>query len=178
MAETHLAYAECFPQVMRALTSRGLLVGAYAPDGKPNLMTIGWAMLGAVWGRPMWTVLVRPSRYTYRCIEAHAAFTVSVPAADMAEACRVCGSVSGRDADKFDLCGLTVRPGGAVDAPGAAECPLVYECKVVHTGDVLEQRLAREIVDSAYAGGDFHRVYFGEIVAVHAAADAAARLRG
>jgi flavin reductase (DIM6/NTAB) family NADH-FMN oxidoreductase RutF len=173
MTKQSMPYTRHFGEVMNVLTSRGLLVGAYDAAGKPNLMTIGWGALGTVWGKPLWIVLVRPSRHTYKCIESHGCFTVNVPSAAMEEVCALCGSKSGREIDKFAACGLTAEKAAAVDAPAAAECPIVYECRVVHSGDVLERRLASEILRDAYAGGDFHRVYFGEIMAARAEPDAA-----
>jgi hypothetical protein len=53
---------------------------------------------------------------------------------------------------------------------------MVYECRVVHTNDVLSPRLAEEIRSTAYAGGDFHRIFWGEVLATRAAPDAAALL--
>jgi flavin reductase (DIM6/NTAB) family NADH-FMN oxidoreductase RutF len=173
MAKNKMAYTEYYADVVKVLTSRGLLLGAYDAAGKANLMTIGWGALGAVWGKPLWVVLVRPSRYTYKCIEAGGCFTVNVPSAAMAEACEVCGSQSGRTIDKFAVCRLTAERATTVQAPAVVECPIVYECKVVHSNDVLEQRLVREIVDGAYPGGDFHRVYWGEILAAQAEPKAA-----
>lgn len=165
-----------FPAVMEALTSRGLLLGVYDPQGKANLMTIGWGTLGSVWGKPLWVVLVRPSRYTYRCIEQMQCFTVNVPTGAIAPACAVCGSKSGRDIDKFAVCGLTPERATAIQAPAVAECPIVYECRVVHYNDVLEPHLAAEITADAYEGGDFHRVYWGEILAARAEPNAAKAL--
>jgi flavin reductase (DIM6/NTAB) family NADH-FMN oxidoreductase RutF len=177
MAKKTMAPTDYFADVMKVLTSRGLLVGSFDAHGKANLMTIGWGVLGEVWGKPLWVVLVRPSRYTYKCIESTGCFTVNVPSARMDEACNVCGTQSGRTIDKFAVCRLTAELAGTVRAPAVAECPIVYECKVVHSGDVLSERLAPEIVDGAYAGGDFHRVYWGEILAARAEPDAA-RLLG
>ena len=78
---------------------------------------IGWGSLGSIWGVPLWTVLVRPSRHTYACIEHSGCFTVNVPTSALAEACAVCGSKSGRDLDKFAACDLTAERGQAVCGP-------------------------------------------------------------
>jgi len=178
MAKKDCGYADHFQAATRALVSRGLLLGSYDARGKANLMTIGWGLVGSVWGKPLWTVLVRPSRYTYECIEASGCFTVNVPAADLAEACGLCGTRSGRDTDKWAACRLTAERGRKVNAPVVAECPVVYECRVVHSNDILPPRLADEILAKAYPGGDFHRVYWGEILAAYADPDADRRLGG
>ena len=44
------------------------------------------------------------------------------------------------------------------------------------SNDVVSGALVQAILDDAYAQGDFHRVYFGEIVAAYADQDAAHRL--
>jgi flavin reductase (DIM6/NTAB) family NADH-FMN oxidoreductase RutF len=177
MARKKIHYSEYYKEVMAALTSHGLLLGSYDAAGKPNAMTIGWGSLGAVWGIPVWTVLVRPSRYSYRCIEHSGCFTVNVPTAAMGMACATCGSISGAQADKFAQTGLTAEKAGHVLAPTIAQCPIVYECRVVHSNDVLPDRLADEILAGPYVNGDFHRVYWGKILAAYAAPDAAQLLK-
>ena len=176
MADSSVPHPELYTDVMRAMTGRGLLLGSYDAAGRANLMTIGWGTLGNVWGIPVWTVLVRPSRYTYQCIEHSACFTVNVPCEDLGMACAICGSRSGRDADKLAQAGLTAVKGGHVLAPVVKECPLVYECQVVHSTDVLPEKLTGEILSGAYMDGDYHRIYFGKILGVHVSADAAPRL--
>ena len=96
---------------------------------------------------------------------------------DMSEAVAYCGTVSGRSQDKFADLQLTPTPGREVNAPTIEECVLHYECRTLHRNDMVPDALVQEIRDSAYAGGDYHRVYFGEIVATYADEDAAGRLR-
>ena len=177
MVNTLLRYTDHFDAVMKALTGRGLLLGAYDPTAQANFMTIGWGSIGSIWGLPMWTVLVRPSRYTYRCIEHGGCFTVCVPTPAMAPACAICGAKSGRDVDKAKECGLTVRRAERIPAPDIAECPIAYQCQVVHSNDVVPSRLVGEILSGAYANEDYHRIYFGKIVAVRIDPDAAQKLR-
>ena len=176
MAKQRIAYTDHFAAVMNTLTSSGVLVGAYDAAGKGNLMTIGWGAIGSIWGLPAWIILVRPSRYTYRCIEHSGCFTVNVPTADMHMACAVCGSTSGRTRDKFADCKLTDEKAQTVLAPAVAEAAIIYECQVVHRNDVQPERLDGEIISGAYTAGDFHRVYYGKILAVRAEADAGGRL--
>ena len=39
----------------------------------------------------------------------------------------------------------------------------------MHFNDLIPENLAPEIVGSAYPKGDFHRLYFGEVLLSHAA---------
>ena len=52
-----------------------------------------------------------------------------------------------------------------------------YECIVVHKNDVQPQFLVKEIAETAYPQGNFHRVYFGEIVATYADLDKVGQLK-
>jgi len=173
MAREEIHFIAHYGLVMEALMSRGLLLASYDAGGKPNVMTIGWGTLGEIWGLPLWVVLVRPSRYTYGCINASGAFSVNVPTADMHDVCMKCGTTSGRDVDKFAEYGLTAEKSPNANAPVIAECPITYECQVVHSNDVIPANLAEEVMASAYSQGDFHRVYFGKAVAIKAAPEAA-----
>ena len=177
MERKEIAHTEHFPAVIDAMNARGLLLGTYDKTGRANAMAIGWCTLGGVWSMPMCIVLVRPSRYTYDCIEHSGCFSVNVPPAGLAEACLYCGTKSGRDGDKLAQAGLTIEKAQTIEAPVIAECPIVYECEVVHHNDILPPELTREVQREFYAAGDYHRVYFGKILATRAA-DNAAELLG
>ncbi len=171
-----MPYTDRYAQVMDIMTSRGLLLGAYDKDGKPNAMTIGWGSIGSIWGMPVWIVLVRPSRYTYGCIEHSDCFSVCVPGRDLATACAICGSKSGRDSDKLATAGLTAQPGSIVHASIISHCPIVYECQVMHRNDIIPSELVKQLQEGPYASGDYHRLYYGAIVAARVADDVAQRL--
>jgi flavin reductase (DIM6/NTAB) family NADH-FMN oxidoreductase RutF len=163
-------------ETMAALTHGGLLLCTMGADGKPNPMTIGWMAGGFIWGKPILEVLVRPSRYSFSRLEQNAGFTVNVMPPEFVEAIQICGSVSGRDADKFAETGVTPAPSCRVNVPLIEQAVIGYECRVVHTNEVIASRLMPEIVSAYYPQGDFHRVFFGEILAACAATDAKARL--
>ena len=163
-------------ETIDALTHEGLLLCSVDSDGKPNVMTIGWLTGGAIWSKPILTVLVRPSRFTYSRLEQVSEFTVNVLPAAFAETIQHCGTASGRDGDKFAHTGLTPVPAQKVRAPIIEQGAVHYECRVVHTNEVIPANLATEIKASAYATGDYHRVYFGEVLAAYAAPDAREKL--
>ena len=171
MAKIQVPFDCYFRQFMASLQGGGALLVSPDKDGKPNAMTIGWATMGIIWGKPICVALVRPSRYTYGCIEATGDFTVCVPYPDMAEAVMFCGTESGRNYDKFAECQFTALPSAKVKSPGIAECGLVFECTVVHRNDVIPPELAPSISATCYPTGDFHRMYHGEIVNVVADED-------
>jgi flavin reductase (DIM6/NTAB) family NADH-FMN oxidoreductase RutF len=154
------------PMVLHTMQEHGLLLTSVDPRGKPNTMTIGWGTPGVIWGRPIFSVLVRPSRFTFDNIEATGRFVVSVPTAEMHEVCMHCGTASGRDEDKLAACRLTTAPGQAVDVPLIEQCIMHYECRVVHRNDVIDSQLDAAVRSDCYGAGNLHRVYYGQILRV------------
>jgi len=177
MAKVRVRYADYFAQTIQRMREDGLLLVTQGVDGKPNVMTIGWGTIGAIWSRPIFIVMVRPSRYTYSRLEEMGDFTVNVPPRELAVAASHCGTVSGRDHDKFQEMQLTAVPSREVRAPIIQECIVHYECRTVHRNDVAPDALAQSVLVEAYPEGNFHRVYFGEIVAAYADEDAELRFR-
>ena len=169
-------YTEYLKETLDKLGNPGLLLVSVDADGKPNTMTIGWGTVGIIWGKPIFIVLVRPSRYTHGLMELTDDFTVNVPSAELRKAVAFCGSASGRDHDKFAEMKMTAVPGKKVKSPIIDECVIHYECKVVHKNNVLKEKLASEIISSAYPEGDFHTIYYGEILSVYASPDAGEKL--
>jgi len=82
------------------LIKGGAFLVVQAKDRK-NVMTIGWAMFGFVWKKPVMMVAVRNTRFTHGIIEQADNFTVSVPTGNMPKEINFCGSKSGKDLDKF-----------------------------------------------------------------------------
>ncbi len=177
MSKMNVAFADHLKETYKALAGHGVLLVSQANPNKPNVMTIGWGSAGIIWGKPIFTVLVRPSRYTYGCLEKVPEFTVNVPTPDMKDIVAFCGRTSGRDMDKFKELGLATEASMHVSPPLIARCAIHYECRVVHRNDVIPDELARQIITGLYAQGDFHRVYFGEILRTCVDADKIGQLR-
>lgn len=135
--------------------------------GKANVMTIGWGLIGRLWEKLFFIVAVRPSRYTYDFIEETGEFTVNVPKSGMENIVEYCGTVSGRDHNKFTEKGLTITPGRKVKAPIISECIIHYECRTAYKTKV-SSKLPRNIIEECYPKGDYHTVYFGEILDTYA----------
>jgi flavin reductase (DIM6/NTAB) family NADH-FMN oxidoreductase RutF len=69
--------------------------------------------------------------------------------------------------DKIRKHNLTLVRGRDVKVPYIEQCPVHYECRVIHKGNVINADLDKEIVAKSYPNGDFHRLYFGEILGVY-----------
>ena len=153
-------------------TGKGVLLTTKA-DGRPNTMTIGWGTLGIEWGKPIYTVFVRESRYTKALLEKNGEFTINVPMGDIDKnILSVCGTKSGRDMDKFAELGLTEEAPEMISVPAIKELPLTLECKVIYKQDQDPAAIAKENDDRYYAKGtanenDYHTAYYGQIVAAY-----------
>lgn len=149
---------------MDFLHTQGAFLTVKSGD-KINTMTISWGNVGFEWNRPIFTVLVRKSRFTYDLMENSDNFTVSIPLSrDLKNALAVCGSKSGRDIDKFKECNLTLEKSKKVDTPIIGECELHYECRIVYKQEMNPQFLSKDIIEGSYKTGDYHTLYYGEIV--------------
>ncbi len=158
--ETYDAYQETFTK----LKEPGLLLMAGVDYSNP--MTIGWAVIGRIWRKPILQVLVRPSQFTFHLMEEYNNFTVNVPTDDMNKIVGICGTKSGRDINKIKECNLTLEKGIKVDVPSIKECHIHYECRTVHKNIVLPAQIDSAIKNNYYSEDDYHTIYFGEIVGV------------
>jgi flavin reductase (DIM6/NTAB) family NADH-FMN oxidoreductase RutF len=130
-----------------AFTTPVWVIGSYDDQGKPNIMTASWA--GICCSRPPCVnVSLRKATYSYGCLTARRAFTVSIPPKRYAREVDYIGLESGRKVDKFAVTGLSPVRSEAVDAPYVEEFPLVLECKVVGINELgLHTMFVGEIVD-------------------------------
>lgn len=137
--------------------------------GKPgdmNLMTIAWGTMGMLWNKPVVTVYVSTSRYTYEFMEKNDYFTITHFPASMRDKLQYLGTASGRDEDKVAGAGLTAEFTD-LGNPIFAEADLAIECKKLYAEQFkadlmpLEQR---QWYDERGLG--IHVAYVGEIVNV------------
>ena len=157
-------YRDCLTEAAKAFDEDRVLLVTQGKEGRPNIMTIGWGTIGIIWRLPIFMVLVRPSRYSYSLMEEAGEFTVNIVPPKLKEVTQYCGTVSGRDYDKWKEKQLTALPSAKVKTPLIKECILHFECKVVYKNDLIPSDLAGPIVSKLYPKGDFHRLYFGEIL--------------
>ena len=147
---------EPFDPVARIFGLNALLV-SQGREGPPNIMTIGWWQLGTIWSKPIMMAPVREERYSYGLLNERPEFTVNFPTPEMEDVVMMCGTLSGRDSDKWAEGKLTAEPAGEVSVPVIGECPVRYECRTVHTAE------AAPVTN--------HRMYYGEVVRVTALGD-------
>ena len=140
-----------------------------AGSRRPNPMTVSWGGLGTLWNRPVATVYVRPTRFTFTLLEAEPCFTLNFLPERFRAALDLCGSTSGRATDKWQATGLGRMPGETVPVPRVAEAELALECRVLATLDLDPERFLDPSVDELYPRKDYHRVVLGEVMTAWAA---------
>ena len=157
-------YMSVAQQVM-AQIKKGAFLTVKADD-QLNTMTIGWALVGFVWKKPILMLAVRDSRHTFGIIEKAVDFTVSVPTTDMQDQVMYCGTKSGRDVNKYKECNLELVDAQMVITPLIKTPGIHFECKIVYKTAMDPKFLDKEC-EGLYPQKDYHRLYFGEILACY-----------
>jgi flavin reductase (DIM6/NTAB) family NADH-FMN oxidoreductase RutF len=134
--------------------------------GDFNCMTVGWGAFGVMWKKPFALVVVRPTRHTRGYMDGADNFTVCAFPEEHRKKLTYCGSHSGRDEDKVKACGLTPIASRLVASPGFDEAELIVECRKMYADDFDPSRFLDPSIQANYPNKDYHRMYFGEIVAV------------
>lgn len=120
---------------------------------KESIITLAWQMPVSA-SPPMAAISVGPSRYSHDLISQSGQFVINVPPFSLLKETIHCGSVSGRDEDKFEGASLTREPAQIVSAPLIAECIGHLECQVIQQ----------------VSAGD-HTLFVGQVAAASAAED-------
>jgi flavin reductase (DIM6/NTAB) family NADH-FMN oxidoreductase RutF len=148
-----------------------LLAAGDYPAGNWNCMTVGWGGLGVMWNKPFALIVVRPGRYTYEFVEKSSGFTLSAFPEAHRKKLSYCGSHSGREGNKAAAAGLTPIASRLVSAPSFNEAELILECRKSYFGDLDPSHFLDPSTESNYPSKDYHRMYFGEIVAASGTAE-------
>ncbi|MDR1269328.1 MAG: flavin reductase family protein [Planctomycetaceae bacterium] len=159
-----MQFNEHLDQVLRRLGSNGAFLTVKSGE-RVNTMTIDWGLIGIQWQLPVFTVLVRPSRFTFELIETATDFTVSVPKDDRFNiALMLCGTKSGRNIDKYKTAGLALKPAQKVTTPVIDGDFFTYECRILYKTPLNSNEINSVVTKDCYPDGDFHTIYFGKIV--------------
>jgi flavin reductase (DIM6/NTAB) family NADH-FMN oxidoreductase RutF len=114
---------------------------------KVNVMTAAWQM--PVSFRPaLIAVSIDRERFSHRLILKSREFVINIPNVGLMKEVLCCGTQSGKDIDKFEVCKLTQVKAHKVKAPLIEECIGNIECKL----------------HSIHEAGD-HTIFVGEVVA-------------
>ena len=121
-----------------------LMVSAYAEDGTPCSMAIGWC---GILDPSHLSLCLMEGHRTTEAILSSGAFTAGVADVSHLEACDYLGSVSGKDVpDKVARSGLHPVRSQYVNAPILEDLPLTLECRL-ESFDPETGRLIGQIVN-------------------------------
>jgi flavin reductase (DIM6/NTAB) family NADH-FMN oxidoreductase RutF len=136
-----------------------------------NTMTVAWGSIGTLWNKPFVQAVVRPQRHTRKFMDEFDTFTLCAFPPACRAALQLLGTKSGRDGDKIAESGLTPAAAEKVAAPVFAEAILAIECRKLYWQDMDPKGFVAPFVAANYPQKDYHRIYFGEIVAVNGTAE-------
>ncbi|OVE74040.1 hypothetical protein BVX94_01805 [bacterium B17] len=132
-----------------------------------NMMTVAWGSIGCMWFKPFAQVVVRPQRYTREFMEKYDTFTLCAFPDKHTKDLQTMGSVSGRNTDKLTQTSLTIKSSSKVDAPSYNEANFILECRKMYFQDMDPENFVDEEINDYYPEKDYHRIYFGEILAAY-----------
>ena len=144
-----------------AIGEKWMLITAGTKE-KCNTMTASWGALGVLWGVPMATVYIRPQRYTKQFVDENEYFTLSFFPEQYRQQLSLCGTKSGREVDKVKECGFTVAEGEG-GAPYFEQAELVLVCRKRMAVPMDPAAIPEDVKEKWYEG-DYHTMYWGEIV--------------
>jgi flavin reductase (DIM6/NTAB) family NADH-FMN oxidoreductase RutF len=143
----------------------GVLLVTCDRHGNPNVMTIGWLLLGrSYYKHPVAVIAVRPATYTYQLLDLVDEFVIAVPTSELADAVAYCGKQSGRVVDKFTVTSLTPVPSKYVAPPSIQECSVNIECRIYHKQHPPHQLLTPNHRKAPVS--EQHTIYFAEVLGV------------
>ncbi len=134
-------FSQHYPRVATIVTAQA--------KGKANAMAVAWHLVISV-NPPLYGVSIAPKRFTHQLIVDSKEFGVNFLPFEMTELVASVGGSSGREMDKFQEFNIALDKPVKTAVPILKDAYAAYECKLVD--------------DKLY--GD-HRLFVGEIVAVH-----------
>ena len=167
MAGRHeLDFWQCAGEILNRMRTGGVLCTVVDNAGRQNVLTLGWGQIGPFYhGHPVFSIAVTPLRYSWRFLEQVPEFVIAVPDDALKAAAKLCGTVSGRDTDKFAAAGLTRVPSAYAGAPSILECPINIECRIY--ASIAPPHLLLTPEHRQQPVEEQHTIYFAEVLATY-----------
>ena len=127
-------------------------------------LTIGWGMMGNVWGHPgsALTVYVSPSRYTFEYLQKNEYFSVCFMPTEYHEDVMLLGGLSGRDGDKVSRTRLISK--ALTQGVGFEQAELTFVCRKLGAQQFDLNCVPDRMREGLYRQVEPHYMYIGEIV--------------
>lgn len=131
---------------LRLLNPGPLVLITSKYQGKSNIVTVAWTS-PVSHEPPLVSISISTKRHSHILIGNSKEFTINLPSFDLLDKVILCGSLSGKNVDKFKEANLTEVSGKKISSPSIKECFAFIECKVI----------------DSFLCGD-HYLFIGEIV--------------
>ncbi|NMC61108.1 MAG: flavin reductase family protein [Candidatus Methanofastidiosa archaeon] len=133
-------------KALRLLNPGPLVLITSKYQGKSNIVTVAWTS-PVSHDPPLVSISISTKRYSHTLIGNSKEFTINIPTIELIDKVMICGSLSGKNVDKFKEAGFKKVPGKKLSPPLIKECFAFLECKVI----------------DSFLCGD-HYLFVGEIV--------------
>lgn len=143
--------------------NKGAFLFVMDKNKRVNIMTIGWGQVGIMWGKKVFSVPVKNTRFTYDLLKNAEDFTISFPCEDRyKKEIQYVGTYSGRNEDKIKKLNLKLESSKFVKTPHL-EGLFHIECKIINKIDTNPNTLYID-KNKFYKIDEFHEIIVGEIL--------------
>lgn len=146
---------------MAAISSTGVFVTCGLDT--PNIMVTHWGEIGKMWGRQVFSLPIRSTKYSYKIVKETKSFALNIPAPtrDMRTEISLCDTISGFKVNKFETLNLHPKRARSIDAYVLGECGLIVEYKVIAI--IPPESIQKEVPD-LFGSPRPHTIFVGEVV--------------
>lgn len=148
--------------LINTLNSTGIFVTCGRKT--PNVMVAHWGTIGKMWGRDVFVLPIKSSKYSYRIVSETKSFALNVPARDMRNEIAMCDTISGFKCNKFEALNLHAKRAKSIDAYVLGECGLIAECNVIA---MIPPESVVPLADGLIPPERAHTYFAGEIAEVY-----------
>lgn len=153
--------------------SKGEVILVSSKNGEsPNPMVIGWGGINYIWKKLCFVVMVRSSRFSHHLINEYDDFSINIMNKNDHEALKICGSVSGRNENKFSILNTPLLKPKSINTPVIGNAKLKIECKKLCKLEMNEILTDISLINQFYdtsvkKANALHDFYIGEIIEIY-----------
>lgn len=151
-----------------ALASAIKSTGVFVTCGRetPNIMVTHFGLSGKLWGRNVFALPVRSSKFSYQIITKTKSFALNVPthSRDMRTEISLCDTISGFKCNKFENLGLHPKHAKEIDSYVLGECGLILEYKVIAT---IPPENIEPAISDLFTSSRPHTLFIGELATAY-----------
>jgi len=133
---------------------RTYLLTARDKNGKTNIIAVDWLTVLSR-NPPLIGVSISPKRYSHKLIKLSKEFIINIPCIAMANETLACGTLSGKNFDKFKKLGLKKLPSRTLKTLIIKDCVAFVECKMIDFKKYGDHTFFVGSIQASYAKKEF-----------------------